>query len=157
MSRALDILETLEARLQAITVAGGYNTNAGQKVYMGRAFLDADKDIPSLTLHEGRPTGDGFSFVENTSQRPEIGARMEPEYTVEGLVASGASTPIAAAHSLLADIKKALWGQHDCGELTGAMNHQFVGHAVLPHQAGSNRMAVAVVGKYTYVENFAAP
>lgn len=158
MSRALDILTVLQSRLAAISVAGGYNTNAGAKVYMGRAFLDADKDVPSLTLHEGRPTGDGFGFVENTSNNPALGARMSPEYTVEGLIAIGADAQITAAHKLLSDIKKALWGVAECGELAGTLNdHRFVGHAVLPHQAGSNRMAVAVVGAYSYIENFAAP
>lgn len=157
MSRALDILETLETRLAAILVAGGYNTNAGQTVRLGESILDADVAVPSLALYEGRPSREGYGWVENTSERPEIGARMSPEYTVEGLVAIGASTPIAAAHGLIADIKKALWGQHDCGELSGARDHAFVGHATFLKQSGSNRVAVAVVGKYTYVENFAAP
>lgn len=157
MSKALDIILAVKARLQGITVAGGYNTNAGQKVYLGRAFLDGDKDVPSLTLHEGRPQESGYGFVENTSARPNIGARLAPEYTVEGFAEADSNDPYTVGHALLADIKKALWGTECKNPLADTLTHTMVGYGIMPHQAGSNRVAVLVVGAYQYVENFAAP
>jgi len=155
MSRALDIVLALKARLQAIRVANGFITEAGFKVYLGRAFLDSEKDTPSLTLHEGRPQKSGYGFVENTSANPQIGGRMEPEYTVEGMVQCNGDEPYVAAHALLADIKRALFGTQDA--LPNTLSHRLVGYGVMPHQPGSTSMTVLVVGAYQFVENFAAP
>lgn len=57
---SLDILEALVTRLEAIDQAGGYNTNAGEHVYLGRRQTNPDELAigPSLQVYDSGWTAD---------------------------------------------------------------------------------------------------
>lgn len=151
---ALSILQTIAARLQTVLIVNGYHTNAGQRVSMGNIWLEED-EAPALTLHEGAPTQGGYSLVRSIGRAGAGGMKMRAEYTVEGFADCGSLDPYVAGHALIADIKRALFAN---GGLTlggNAGDHIMEGHGIMPRAQGSNRIAVAVVGSYFYIDEFA--
>lgn len=51
MSATRQIIDAIRTRLGAITTAGGYNTDAGLNVHVGRETFDLDEDtLPALNL-----------------------------------------------------------------------------------------------------------
>lgn len=52
MSLRQQIVDAIEARLRTITVANGYNTNAGQHVYVWRTVSLEDAELPALCVYD---------------------------------------------------------------------------------------------------------
>lgn len=150
---ALSILQTIEARLKTVLIANGYNTNAGQRVSMGSIWLDED-EFPALTLHEGAPVQGGYSLVRSNGRAGSTGMKMRAEYTVEGFADCSSVAPYVAGHALIADIKRALFANGGLTLGTNAGDHVMEGHGIMPRAQGSNRIAVAVVGSYFYIDEF---
>lgn len=149
----LQILEAIAARLASITVANGYVTDAGLHVNLGDEWPD-EATLPALTLHEGQIAPNGYGLVRAQGRAGTNGMKMRGEYTVEGIADCTSASTYSAAHALIADIKRALFanGGLTFGEQAG--DHKLEGHGVLPRARGSNRVSIAVVGSYFYIDQF---
>lgn len=90
------------ARLGAISVANGYETDIGLKTYRGRIKIPADDEVPCLFVIEGfdRPQEQGQSGL----------VRLHLPVVVWGFNVCDPDNPNDAAHAMLRDIKKAVWG-----------------------------------------------
>ena len=150
----LDILQAIVARLQSIRVASGYATDAGLHVALGDEWPD-ETTLPAITVHEGEMTANGYGLVRSQGRAGATGTKMRGEYTVEGIADCTGTATYAAAHALIADIKRALFAAGGLSFGDAAGDHKLEGHGVLPRVRGSNRVAVAVVGSYFYIDQFA--
>lgn len=150
----LAILDMIVARLATILPANGYATSAGERVSMGDVWPD-EADVPALTLHEGEMVNNGYALVRAQGRAGANAMKMRAEYTVEGIADCASIATYTAAHALIADIKRALFadGGLSFGEAAG--DHKLEGHGVIPRAKGSNRVTVAVVGSYFYIDQFA--
>lgn len=149
----LQILQAIAARLQSITVANGYATNAGAHVNLGDEWPD-EADLPALTLHEGHLAPNGYGLVRAQGRAGADAMKMRGEYTVEGIADCTGTDTYTAAHALIADIKRALFAGSGLSFGDQAGDHKLEGHGVIPRQRGSNRVSVAVLGSYFYIDHF---
>jgi hypothetical protein len=103
-----DVLRELASRLAGITTSNGYNTNAGQKVFLGQE--------PNLGPND--PT-EALAIVVGADSPGYQGENVAYEVTVEiqALVRADVSDPLLAMEAVLADIKKAVEQDHDLGGL----------------------------------------
>lgn len=93
-------LSAIETRLQAILVASGYNTDAGNQVYLGRRYFVGENTVyPLLTIFTGSedPSGEGALG----------GYDLSRDIIIEGYV-DDASTPTVSLENLIEDIQQAL-------------------------------------------------
>ncbi len=102
MSNALDLANEIAARLATITVANGYNTDAGLTVYQGAIKLDPSC-MPCIVLHEG-------DDVRTSERNFTADVIVGQQYSIEGHLACDPNNPNIAAHGVIADIKKAIFG-----------------------------------------------
>ncbi|MDT0635099.1 hypothetical protein [Spectribacter hydrogenoxidans] len=97
---ALQVLEAIRDRLKAIDGSGDFTFNVGERVYLGRLFLNPN-DIPGISVLED---DDPFEVEDNGTRYKETGT-----YRVQGVVAADDDNPLKAGHQLLADMKRALF------------------------------------------------
>lgn len=150
----LQILQAITARLQSILVSSGYATNAGLHVSLGDEWPD-EADLPAITVHEGELVPNGYGLVRAQGRAGAGATKMRGEYTVEGIADCTGVATYVAAHALIADIKRALFAAGGLSFGDAAGDHKLEGHGVLPRARGSNRVVVAVVGSYFYIDQFA--
>jgi hypothetical protein len=103
----LRAVNALIARLQGITVAGGYNTNAGARVFHGRRNLEKAQ-LPAIVVFEGDETAVNSP---GTSGAPPDGTTdsmlVSLTLVVEGYAVAEPTAEGPALSLLKADIKKA--------------------------------------------------
>lgn len=99
MSRLDDFVEAAVDRLELILVAGGYNTNAGQRVYRARASI-AESEVPCIVVWVGEESGPGATSGRSWTVRTEL--------LIDGFVAANQSNTGQQLELLRADIKRAL-------------------------------------------------
>lgn len=132
MSRALDILTAIQARLAQIRVAGGYATDIGARVYLGRAHFD-DAEVPLAALLEIE------SKVSGSSRDQQIDA----DIVVEAHDVCDPDAPLVKGHALVADICRAVLLEDRT--LSGlAIGLTLSGWRILPPEAGGKRVAAQV-------------
>lgn len=149
----LAILQSIVARLQTIRVVNGYGTDAGLRVSLGDAWPD-ESAVPAITVHEGQFVSNGYAMVRAQGRAGAGGTKMRGEYTVEAVADCTAVDTYVAAHQLIADIKRALFANGGLSFGAQAGDHKLEGHGVIPRAQGSNRVTVAVVGSYFYIDEF---
>lgn len=100
-SKRLQILKALTAQLQTITVANGFTTDIGNRVYRGRPDFGSETDKPFIGIFEIRPEGSPlYADTDVEKDNWSLG--------IQGVVEAGSEHPTDPAHNLLADIKRAL-------------------------------------------------
>lgn len=101
-TKASDIAAYLATLLTSIKIEDGFNTDIGTTVYRGRRMVDDDM-VPCSVIIEGedRP-GDNVG-------REEI--KITQNYVLGGYVRCDPDNPNDAAHLVIKDIKKVLFGQ----------------------------------------------
>ena len=151
--RQLQILQAIVARLATIRVANGYATDAGLRVSLGDAWPD-ESPVPALTVHEGELVANGYGLVRSQGRAGTTGTKMRGEYTVEGIADCTTVATYVAAHALIADVKRALFVAGGLSFGMQAGDHKLEAHGVVPRAKGSNRVVVAVVGSYFYIDEF---
>lgn len=106
-SRRQQIVDAVKTRFQAITVAGGYETNIGNNVFEWR-------DIPSVMVEEN-----DMPCVLVRDPRTEITQRVskvqDHDLTIEAAVVTATATIPVQVRKMIADIYKAIgvdrtWG-----------------------------------------------
>ncbi|THF61396.1 hypothetical protein E6C76_20145 [Pseudothauera nasutitermitis] len=154
VSKAAAIAAAAADRLATITLANGYHTDAGQRIYRGRAVLDLE-DLPAIVLYE----------EEDLVDRQRAGAAGQGEavdiiiglpFTIEATAACDPLHPNVTGHALVADIKRCLfsgdllWG----GLATGTL---YVGRTLHPRDDGAGFVRATVQIRVTYSEFLDAP
>lgn len=144
------VAEALTDRLEQITKANGYRTNAGEHVYRGKTAID-DAVLQHVVLFELDDSGTmkpgNLSAVRKTTQR----------FAVEGGGVCDADDPNDVGHDLVADVKRALFGPKDptLGGITSDL--RYVGKSFDPRKFGSDRIAATIEIEVDYVEDLANP
>lgn len=102
LTKASDIAEYVTGLLAGITKANGFNTDIGLSVYRGRRKIDDDL-VPCAVIIEGEDApGDNVG-------REEI--KVTQDYVLGGYVNCDPDNPNDAAHLVIKDIKKVMFGQ----------------------------------------------
>ena len=101
-TKASDIAEYLTTLLAGVTVANGYHTDIGLRVFRGKRSK-VEEQIPCAVLIEGE------DHPGESAGRESI--KIVQDYVVGGYVACDPDNPNDAAHLVLKDIKKVLFQQ----------------------------------------------
>ena len=151
MTRALDLFSSLTPRLQAVSVANGYATNAGSSVLVGPVPRQVGEAYPFCRLHEI-----DASVESPLPHRPSSKVRVQ--FMAEAYAEQPDATGIyATGHALLGDLKKALFGD-TMRDLNGsAIDAQLESYRLLPPEEGSIVVVAQVRGSYSFVDHFNAP
>lgn len=149
-SSALTRLESLIPRLQAILIANGYSTNAGQHVVEGPVAEDETQTLPRLRLHW--PSTDPESAIPNVPSN-----RVRENFVVEGEFSFTAATFYADADKIESDICKAVFGDTERNLQGLAIDVRFDGIQRTEPTAGTSVATVRVAGSFTHVRRFNNP
>lgn len=101
-TKASDIAEYLTTLLAGVTIANGYHTDIGLRVFRGKRSK-VEEQIPCAVLIEGE------DHPGESAGRESI--KIVQDYVVGGYVACDPDNPNDAAHLVLKDIKKVLFQQ----------------------------------------------
>jgi hypothetical protein len=134
-SKALRVIKEIQTALEVISIANGYQTDAGLRVSRGRKRISRDETFPLISIHEGEEEvvkSVGVSVVQ-----------LRLPVTVEGFVESDLANPLDSAHPLLADIKKSLFPAliQNRGSI---INVNYLGRVIDPPEDGSRYSSVSV-------------
>lgn len=100
INQASVLAEYVTEQMERITVANGFNTDIGLRVFRGRRKIDEDH-VPCGVVIEGVDTpGD---------QVGRDSLRITQEYTLGGYVRCDPDHPNDAAHLLIKDIKRVMF------------------------------------------------
>lgn len=100
------IISALDARLKAILITGGYETDIGENVFDWRAESLEEDDLPALIYRD-------VSVESGVDTMASFFHRM----VVNILVAVQSSTPMTEIRKIIADIDKAIGVDHTYGNL----------------------------------------
>ena len=149
---ALDILEAIETRLQAITVVGGYNTDAGNQVYLGKRQVNPDEvDTGPVIL----------VFDESDELAEEGGNVCGTEFVQMSVSVQAFMEYVAIAHTrlmhlLIQDIKRSIFlSDSTMGGICSAV--LYGGREVDYPEPGGETVAVTVTVNILYFESYGAP
>jgi hypothetical protein len=154
VSVASDIAGALAARLAQITVANGYATDIGLRVFRGKRSL-GEEAVPCVTVIEGDDapqTGGGkLNGAVTIAQR----------YAIEGHVVCDPDHPNDAAHLVIADLKRAIFaGGRAVGgapKLGNAREVNYVGRSISSREDGLAIVAASIEIDAVYAEDLRAP
>lgn len=99
------IIEAVQARAESILVSGGYNSNAGQRVYWARPGIEPAL-LPCVVIWPGAETQTERDVVSR-------GAQYVLEIKVEALADADLDATGTHAEELLADLREAIFGPAD--------------------------------------------
>lgn len=151
MTKAYDLIASLIPRLQAVRTAGGYATEAGRSVLFGPVPRQPGEAYPFIRLHET-----GASTESAVPYRPT--AKLRVDFIAEAYAEQAdAALVMSTGHTLVGDLKRALFG--DAGrDLNGqAITAQLEGYSVQPPEEGSNIVVAQVRGSFSFTDHFDAP
>ena len=150
-TQAYTLISSLLPRLQAISTVNGYLTNAGAQAALGPIpHLDGDT-YPFIRLHEiEAATESHAAFAPHSKIRVQFMAEACAQESVS-------SNILATGHNLVADLKKALFGDVS-RDLNGkAIDARLEGYAILPPESGSDLVIAQVRGSFSFIDHFNAP
>lgn len=149
---ALQIAEALETRLQAILISGGFNTDAGNQVYLGFRQINPDEVAagPAVLVYEleDSPRDEDGDFC--------AGGIIDLSFAVEGIQEYGSASTSETLALLWQDIARAVFiADQTLGGLAlslqrGARTFEY------PEQGGTT-VAVRQVVVATYDEPYGNP
>jgi hypothetical protein len=147
-SRRQGILEALLARVQRIERANEFQTDAGQRVYLGEAFeLGPDDPVEAIALVVG----------EETPQYQGENLFITLPVAIIALAKADLEQPWLAVEAVIADIKTAV--ETTDRTLGGLVRRQIQRGPVvtLERQPGSTTVGASVTYLSPYVERWGAP
>lgn len=102
------VMQNIKAALLTITMANGFNTDAGLNVIWGKISNTADQ-VPCIFLIDGDATNRDDDEVPNMKGRPRtLNIKVRKRVIVEAHVACDKDEPNAAGHDAINDIKAAM-------------------------------------------------
>ena len=144
ITRRQAILEALVARVQAIAVSHGFNTDAGLTVFLGDAPQLGSDDPPVAIAVVPRET-------RIQSERMEI---LPVE--IQALAKADIDQPYVAAEAMLSDIVTAV--ELEDRTLGGLVKFMELGSTrLLPREPGSTTVGTAILYELIYVRVFGIP
>ena len=151
MTKALDLFQSLKPRLQAISVANGFLTDAGASVVEGPVPRRPGEPFPYVRIHEMDAT------VESTLPRSPA-AKLRIQFLAEAFDEQpSAGDVMVTGHSLIADLKKALFGDAGMDLQGAALDARLEGYRIIPPPEGSSIVLAQVRGSYSFIDHFNAP
>lgn len=149
--RAADVAAEISDRLEAISVANGYESNIGTNVFRGKRKLPADDEVPCAILIEGDDT------VEDTAGRTQTALiKVRQSYIIDGFGPCDPLNPNDAAHAMIRDIKKVLF--HDGRTFGGKVAEvMYRGRDIGPRPDGVALVQVRVMIDVSFAEDLAKP
>lgn len=140
-------LTAIKVKLQAITVAGGYFTDAGLKVIYGNAGHTKDDGLPRVVMSTAKVSPETFTQQAQQFKLPIV---VEGERTATDPV-----SPLDSAEELLADIKRALFAANTT--LDGkVIDLHLVDEEVFDREDGALTVGARVTLVADYAEDFTA-
>lgn len=151
MTKAYDLLASLVPRLQAISIANGYLTDAGASVVLGPVPRQDGEALPFIRLHETSADAESAApYAPHSKLRVQFVAEAYAEQ-------AAAADIVATGHLLVADLKKALFGDVR-RDLNGqAIDARLEGYSIVPPESGSDIVLAQVRGSFSFVDHFNAP
>jgi hypothetical protein len=146
-SKRQRIVAVLRGRLEEIKAAGGYRSDLGDHVYVGRVELAPDDELPAATLLPGTPTA--------TAQGRQI--NLQWPMTVQALTTADPDDPLGPAEVLLADLKQALFRPADTTLGGLAVDALYIGESLLDRDEGGQRVGAQVQLAVNYIETYGDP
>lgn len=148
MSIANDIALAISARIATIKKVNGFSTDIGLKVMRGRKRLDPTM-LPCAVLIERDD--------QVLDSRPGQ-VKVSQPFIIEGHAACDPDNPNDVGHQIIADIKKALFGE----KFTYASGKQVVdvkykGRSIAPREDGIEVVGAAVEVVVEFVEQLSNP
>lgn len=146
MSKASDIALAIFARASQISIANGYATDVGLNGFRGVKYLDPDS-LPCFVLVEEESASSSRNVTRCLTTTP---------YVLEGHAVCSPTHPNDAAHAIISDFKRAIFG----GDLTfgqGVTEAAFNGAEIDPRDEGRDLVAARIRFSLSFVENLAAP
>lgn len=148
-SIAQQILDTLMERAAAIRLVGGYNTDAGARVYQMRQALDA-ADLPCVVLWPGAAE---VAALSGASER----MRLTRTITVEGVSAATPETCGELGEQLAADLQQALLDAQDLRVGGQAIKLEPTGWGVEARDDGGRVVGATLTLVVTFVTGYGDP
>jgi hypothetical protein len=149
-ARRTQILAALKARLEQISVANGYWTNAAGHVHHGRVEVTADDVLSGTAV---------LALIPGRATKREGGRRMllDLPLAIQGLVPADPVNPLDSVEPILADIKRAFFLPAD-EQLGGLVTHvAYVGESVTDRVSGGTLAGVEVEANVVYWEQYGLP
>jgi hypothetical protein len=149
-TKAYTLLTSLVPRLQAISTANGYATNAGASVLLGPVPRGEAEAYPFTRLHETDAAPESA-----VAFRPS--AKIRVQFTAEAFAEE--STPsniMATGHKLVGDLKKAMFGDVARDMNGAAIDARLEGYSIQPPEPGSSVVVAMVRGSFSFHDDFTA-
>lgn len=151
VTKAYDLIASLVPRLQAVRTAGGYATEAGRSVLFGPVPQQPGEAYPFIRLHEV-----DASTEASVANRPT--ARMRVEFMAEAYAEqTNATLVMFTGHTLIGDLKKALFGDPTRDMNGQAITAQVEGYSVQPPEDGGSTVIARVRGSFSFTDHFNEP
>src|SRR5512139_471840 len=150
-TKAYTLINSLVPRLQAILIANGYATNAGAAVAFGPVPRQDGEAVPFIRLLETDAEQE-----DQVPNRPKAKLRvyfMAEAYAEQATAASIMST----GHTLVGDLKKALFGDASRDINRAAIEARLEGYRILPPDDGSDLVVAQVRGSFAFTDDFTSP
>lgn len=150
LTSASAIAAEISERLARISIANGCETDIGLRVCRGRRKIDEDM-VPCAVLIEGDD-----QVKDRPGKLPTV--ELKQGYVLGGYVECDADHPNDAAHAVIRDIKRALWGVGDGGNFGGKVRAvSYTGRDIGPRADGVNVVFAVVQVDVEYVETLSQP
>lgn len=144
---ASDIALELASRLATITVANGFNTDIGLRVYRGRRDI-AVESLPCTVLAELE------DVVEDRSGRKGHLVKLSQVYAIEGHDLCDADHPNDKAHLVIKDLKRAVFGAPFTLQVAAV---DYRGRTIGVRNPGLNAVPAAIRISVQFSEDLATP
>jgi hypothetical protein len=157
VSVASDLAEAFSDKLAQITVANGYYTDIGLRVYRGKPRIDL-ANVPCVVIYEaGDKVDDDTQSATLASPRVKLqDVKLMQRYFFEGHAECDPDHPNDAAHRIIADLKRALFaGDRSCDSKVRTL--QYKGRSIGRREDGQSIINASIVVDAEIVENLAAP
>lgn len=146
--KSSEIAQALYDRMANIRVANGYETDIGAKVFRGRRKIE-DDSVPCGVLIEGND-----SVKSRPGKVPMV--ELDQGYVLGGYVPCDPDHPNDAAHALIRDLKKAVFG--DGGDLgKQAIKVSYTGRDIGPRPDGVAIVMAIIEINVNYIEDLTNP
>ena len=145
LTQASDIAEHLTTLLGTVTIANGYHTDIGLRVYRGKRSK-VEEQIPCAVIIEGE------DHPGESAGRDSI--KITQDYVLGGYVECDPDNPNDAAHLVLKDIKRVMFAQG--ARMDGRVaNISYLGRDIGPRSDGAAFVFAVVHVAITFAETLA--
>lgn len=146
--KASEIALDVYGRMAQITVANGYETDIGLKVFRGKRKIE-DESVPCGVLIEGN------DFTESRPGKLPM-SKTRQGYVLGGYVPCDPDNPNDAAHAVIRDLKRAMFGDGgNLGKQAVVVNYR--GRDIGPRTDGVAIVFALIEIDIEFVEDLTSP